>query len=287
MTPSERLLPAIAMTCLAALCFTLNDTTSKFLLDRYHVTVIILLRSVLAIPLLLGLAYMLGGGPVRVSRRSGFHLVRGGLNLLAAYLYISSLVHLSVAEAAVILYASPLLVTAGSVLLFKELVSWRVWLSVAISFVGVVIAIQPGPATFQFASLLPLGAAVCYAVNSLTSRWIPPEDSLWTVSIYGAVAAALFVAPFTYGHWGPISLTDFGLFASAALCSSLGIGLSSLAYRNADASDLSPFGYTGLLWSMLVTWVFWGMIPGLPTWLGSLVIAASTVFHFTKRKAKA
>ncbi|MDT8856913.1 DMT family transporter [Paracoccaceae bacterium Fryx2] len=141
--------------------------------------------------------------------------------------------------------------------------------------------------TFQPASLLILGAAVLYAANSLTARWIPLQDSLWTVSFYGAAFSALLVAPLTLRSWSPVDPADLWLFGGAALCSSLGIGLGALAYRSASASDLAPFSYSGLIWSMAVTWLVWGTLPGVWTVVGAVVIATSSAFHFlsTRRRA--
>lgn len=268
------------MMCLGSLCFTLNDTTTKFLIDRYDVTVIIFLRSMLAMPLLVLMAVVIGRQRVRWSPNVFFHAVRGAINLLAAYLYIRGLEYLSVAEATVIVFASPFIITAASTLIFRENVGWRKWAAVAVSFVGVLVAMQPGAETFQPASLFILGASFLYATNSLTARWIPLEDNLWTVSFFGAAFSALFVGPLAMTNWAPVNIGDLMLFASAALCSSLGIGLGSLAYRSAPASDLAPFGYSGLIWSLSITWIVWDAIPGPWTFVGAFIIASSSFFHF-------
>lgn len=280
MPSSSQTVRAIVMMCLASLCFTLNDTITKFLILDYDTTVIILLRSLLALPLLVILAIVTGGQRVRWSTRPGFHALRGAVNLLAAYLYIRGLEFLSVAEATVIVFASPVMVTAGSVLFFGETVGLRKWLAVAVSFLGVIIALRPGAGAFQPASLLILASAVLYALNSLTARWIPPEDGLWTVSFLGAAFSALFVALPAARHWVPVDPADAWLFAGAAVCSSLGIGLGALAYRSALASDLAPFGYSGLVWSIAVTWLVWGHWPDLWVVAGGLLIASSSVMHF-------
>jgi drug/metabolite transporter (DMT)-like permease len=280
MPASSQTLRAIVMMCVGSLCFTLNDTITKFLIDNYHVTVIIFVRSVLAMPLLVLIAITLGREKVRWSRRVLFHGVRGSIGLLAAYLYIRGLENLSVAEATVIVFASPIIITASTVLIFKEHVGWRTWAAVLMSFLGVTIAIQPGAATFQPSSLFILAASFLYATNSLTARWIPEEDNLWTVSFFGAFFSALLVSPMAVTHWRTLDAGDFALFGCAALCSSLGIGFGSLAYRMARASDLAPFGYSGLIWSLSVTWIVWGTIPGIWTFVGAFVIASSVLFHF-------
>jgi drug/metabolite transporter (DMT)-like permease len=280
MPTSSQTVRAIAMMCLGSLCFTLNDTITKFLIDHYHVTVIIFVRSMLAMPLLVLLAITLGREKVRWSPNVLFHAVRGSIGLVAAYLYIRGLEYLSVAEATVIVFASPIIITAATATIFKEHVGWRTWSAVVLSFGGVAIAIQPGAATFQPASLFILAASFLYATNSLTARWIPKVDNLWTVSFFGAVFSALLVGPMALTNWVPIDTGDFVLFACAALCSSLGIGLGSLAYRMARASDLAPFGYSGLIWSLSVTWIVWGTLPSTWTFVGAFVIASSVLFHF-------
>lgn len=259
----SHVLRGIVMICLGSLCFNLNDTSTKFLVDDYPIAMIILMRSIMALPLLLVLAVVVGQTRVSRSPRLGFHAIRGALNLLAAYLYIRGLEHLSVAEATVVLFALPLMVTAASALLFKEIVGWKKWAAGICSFAGVVIAIRPGSEAFQPASLYILAASFLYAANSVTARWLPPADNLWTVSFFAAAFSAMFVAPAAIGNWSDIAPADLLLFAAAAIFSSLGIGLSAMAYRMAPASDLAPFGYSGLIWSLAITWIVWGTMPGI------------------------
>jgi drug/metabolite transporter (DMT)-like permease len=271
---------AILMTCLASLCFTLNDTITKFLIDGYETSFIILVRSLFAMPLLMLIAVVLGRSRVRWSRRMWLYALRGALGLAAAWMYVRALETLSVAEATVIVFASPFIVTFGSRVFFGETVGWQKWAAVMVSFAGVVIAIQPATATFKPASLLILACAFLYASISLTARFLPKEDTLWTVSFFSAAFAALFVTPLTWGQWTPVQTGDLLLFVGAALCSSLGIGLGSLAYRLAPASELAPYAYSGLIWSTAATWIVWGNIPGAWTLVGAAVVASSTVFHF-------
>jgi drug/metabolite transporter (DMT)-like permease len=238
----------------------------------------------MALPLLVILAVAVGRTRVSGSSRVGFHAIRGALNLLAAYLYIRGLEHLSVAEATVILFALPLMVTAASALFFKEVVGWKKWSAGLCSFAGVIIAIQPGSETFQPASLYILGASFLYAANSVTARWLPEADNLWTVSFLAAAFQALFVAPVALAEWTSVHPEDLLIFAASAVFSSLGIGLGSMAYRIAPAADLAPFGYSGLIWSLAITWIVWGTFPSFWTCAGALVIFCSSLFYFLFRE---
>lgn len=284
----ERSFPlwAVTLLCLGSLGYTLNDTLTKFLIQRYSVPTIIFIRGLMALPLIAVLAVVMGGDRVRWPKSLWPHAFRGALGLVAASLYIRALETLSVAEATVIVFASPLIVTAGSALIFRERVEWHKWVSVLVSFAGVIVAVQPGAAAFKPGSILILGAAMLYATMSLTARWVRPEDNFWSVSFFGSAFAALYVAPLTIGEWRAFHLQDVPLFIGAALCSSLAVGCSTLAYRSAPASDLSPFAYSGLIWSIGATWIVWGAAPLPWTIAGAAVVASSAVFQFLARRAQ-
>lgn len=279
---AERAFPAgaVILLCLGALGYTLNDTITKFLVPRYSVPTIIFVRGLMALPLIALMAVMIGGDRVRWPKSLWPHAFRGALGLVAASLYIRALETLSVAEATVIVFASPLIVTAGSAFILRERVEWSKWVSVLVSFAGVIVAVQPGAAGFKPGSILILGAAALYATMSLTARWVRPEDSFWSVSFFGSAFAALYVAPLTIGKWRAFHWEDLPLFAGAALCSSLAVGCSTLAYRSAQASDLSPFAYSGLIWSIGATWIVWGAAPQVWTIAGAAIVASSALFQF-------
>jgi len=264
-----------AVLCTSSLAFTLNDTTTKFLISDYDVSSIILIRGLMALPILYLFHVRTTGRSKIWSARIGLHALRGAFGLIAAYLYIASLKTLTVAEATVILFMTPVIITALSRFLLKENVSFRTWLSIFFCFLGVVVAINPRASNFNYAMGLAGTASVFYAINAISSRWIPSEDNLWTISFFGAFFSMLFVAPFAVEHWRGLQVPHLAQFGAAAAFSSMGIGLSAIAYRMTSPALLAPFGYSGLLWSITVTWLFWGIHPSLNAILGTLIILGS------------
>lgn len=283
MITQHRFLAAVIL-CISSLSFTLNDTTTKFLIADYDVSVIILIRSLLALPVLY-LFYVKSSGKTRLwSSNMRLHALRGAIGLGAAYLYIAALRTLSVAEATVIVFLSPILTTIMSRWFLKENISWRSWASVCLCFIGVVIAVQPGTASLNGATLLVALSSLLYAFNAINARFIPAEDNLWSIAFFGAFFAALFIAPFSIQHWNGVDPAHLYKFAAAAACSSLGIGLGAVAYRMASPSFLAPFSYSTLIWSIVVTWLFWGAIPAPASLLGAAVIICSVALTLKRSK---
>ena len=274
---------AAILVCFSGLCYVLNDSVTKLLIDRYDVSCIILIRSLVALPVLYLLHARTARGFGIGSRNLPLHAIRGAIGLIAAYLYIASLEQLTVAEATVILFLSPVLITAISSVVLKERVSLTSWLSVTLCFAGVVIAINPGGATFKLSAMLVAVSSLMYALNAINARWIPPSDNLWTIAFFGALFSALFIAPAALRHWNGIHPSDLLLFAGAATFSSLGIGMAAIAYRMAPAAFLAVFGYSGLVWSLSVTWILWGIIPSLPSLIGAAIILSSATLNFRGR----
>ena len=175
-------------------------------------------------------------------------------------------------------FVAPLFITAISAIVLKEHVGWRRWLAVCIGFLGVLIVVRPGGAAFQSAALLPIGAAAVYAFLMISSRWVDPRESVWTLLLWltgtGAVLSA-FVVPFV---WVPLQAEHIWQFLGIAVFGTAGMTMMSQAFRLAPAAIVAPFDYTGLIWATILGFLFWGDMPDLATYIGAAVITASGIY---------
>src|SRR5690606_11320804 len=122
------------------------------------------------------------------------HLMRGIVWICATVLFFTSIMHLGLAEATALIFVAPLFITSISAMFLGEHVGLRRWLAVIAGFIGVLIIIQPGGATFRLVSLLPVATAFVYALLMLSARWVDTRESVWTLLLYltgtGAVLSA-------------------------------------------------------------------------------------------------
>ncbi|MDV7270479.1 DMT family transporter [Thioclava sp. A2] len=255
-----------------------NDAIAKELTTTYSPLQILFLRNIIALPFAIALARWLGGRPALISYKPLAHFLRGGLWIIAATMFFSSLSQLGLAEATALAFVAPILITALSALVLKEKVGPRRWLAVLVGFCGVLIVVRPGSATFQPASLLALGTAFFYALLMLGSRFVDARESVWTMLLYLTGSSAIllsFIVPFI---WVPVRTEDWLLFAGVAIFGTAGITMITQAFRMAPASIIAPLDYTALIWASLLGWLFWGDLPDLATYLGAAIIAGSGIF---------
>lgn len=269
---------AIITMCAGVLFLATNDAIVKWLVTRYDPFQIVFVRSLIALPIIVALICIIESPKALRSARLPIHALRGVLGVGASFAFILSLKSLPLAEATALVFASPLVVAGLSAPLLKEHVGWARAAAIVVGFIGVLIVVQPGSATFQVASLLAVGASILYAFVMVSARWIDNRDSIWTMMLYMTVFAAVLSAFTVFTVWPAFDRADALLFFGTAVAGTLGLTLISQAFRMAPAAVVAPYDYTALLWASFLGWLIWGVVPGIWTYVGAAVIIAAGVY---------
>ena len=282
----------------AGVCFSTTDVTIKFLSDAYALHQIILLRSVIAIAIIFMLLLASSGGLKTLkTKRITRHLVRGGCVVLANMLFFLGLVAMPLANAVALFFISPSIITLFSIIFLKEYVGPHRWFAIGLGFVGVLIMVQPGSSEFMLASLLPIGAAFCYAGLHTLTRTMRDTESASTMTFYIQVTFVIVSTimwlsvgdgrfndasspslNFLLRPWGPWQYGDMKLFVLLGVGTAIGGYLISQAYRQAESALVAPFEYVALPLAM-----FWGVVifdqwPDHITLIGSSFILVSGLY---------
>ena len=263
-------------------CFAVEDTFVKLLSARLPATQILfsigfggaLITLVLAIVLNVNLADKILLNKHVISRTIA--------DLFGALSFTSAMVLIPMSLLASILQATPLFVTLGAAILLGEKVGWRRWSAIFIGFFGVIIILQPGYGSFQFASLLGLTAVLCLALRDVVTRDMATEIPTLTVTFYACLAmgSAGFIA---YPFFGPpIMPTTYEaiILICAAIIGLTGYFLLVLATRKGDVSVIAPFRYSRLLFSLGLASLILGEELTLPILLGGLLVVSSGIYTF-------
>lgn len=205
-------------------------------------------------------------------------LARGVILTFAQFLFYLSLGILTFATASTITYANSLFAVGFATVLLGEKVGWIRWSAVVLGFIGVIWIVRPGSDTFSPAALLPLGAAVCYALVGVTARMMDPDVPTPLINLYSSIVALLgaVVLAFATGGFTPLDqpsdiwwLIAMGGFGGSAVL------LLIMSYRMAEQSNLAPFNYFGIPLAFVLGWVFFDEAPWEELFPGALLILAS------------
>jgi len=223
---------------------------------------------------------MMTHGGVRTikTRQYGGHCLRILLALAAPMLFFLSLKTLPLADATVIFFVSPFIMTALSVPLFREKVGLHRWGAIVIGFTGVLIVMRPTSDILESDAILVLGASLAYSGVMLSGRWLGRTETTFTIVFYtvsGVTLLALLICPF---FWQPMTLKDVGLVAVMAILSLLGNLFMVKSFSIGEVGVITPFEYTGLLWAVLLGYFVFSDFPAANVWLGVAVIGCSGLY---------
>ena len=267
--------------------FSAVDAQAKYLTDHLPSLQIVWARQ---IGLVLGVL-MLIAWHGRTILRTGFPVLqigRGVAAALSATLFIIGLNFVALADAVSVTFVAPLVVTMMAALLLGERVGLHRWTATVIGFLGALIVIRPGFASFHPGLLLPLTAAVLFAVRQVISRHIGSRDRTETTLAYTALTAFLMLSVVQPFIWQPVGSTRLLLImASMSLMAALGEFLVIRALEVGQAVFVSPLHYTIIIWASLYGYLIFGQFPDIWTWTGSFVIMASGLYVLHRERKRA
>lgn len=207
-------------------------------------------------------------------------LVRAGCEVIGRLTFALAITFSALSSASAILQAMPLIAMIGAVFIFGEKIDLRRWIAVVIGFIGVLMIIRPGLASFEAASLLALISTFGFAGRDLATRAAPPVLSNLQLGIYGFfVLIPTGLVMLLYGG-GPVKLdsTASMQMMGAILFGVAGYNALTAAMRSGDVSVVSPFRYTRLVFALLFGVFVFSERPDAMTLLGSLLIVVSGIY---------
>ena len=284
--------------------FSMQDLILKLLSGDYPLHQAMVLRSLTAIPFLLALVHYEAGLKSLFTPGTRAMIGRGVIMFLAYTSYYIALPALPMATTVALYFSAPLFITLLSVLILKEHVGPRRWLALLAGFVGVIIMVRPTGAVFEWAALLPVLSGFAYALSMISARRLGATESAAALAFWGNavfLAAALIMSAIlgsgaygTEAHpslafllrgWAMPTAFDTLLMVSCGVIAAAGLTLLTQAYRIAEASVVTPFEYTGLLWSVIYGWVFWKQWPDATAWAGIAVIIGAGLYVLWREQA--
>ena len=223
--------------------------------------------------------------------------LRAFLLTCAMLLFFGGVPFLSLSQIAAGLYVFPLFVAILSALVLGEHVGPRRIGAVMVGLVGTLLILKPGTDAFQWVSVMPVGAGLCYAAMILTTRKLCRDEhpvtaafavsiSFISVGVIGIVAVWLVAPPpelaqswsYLLTGWNPLEMWVAGLILGCSLLN-LAANLSlTRAYQTAESSWLAPFDYSYLIFATFWGYIVWQHVPDALSFLGMGLIAASGIY---------
>lgn len=214
-------------------------------------------------------------------------LIRAACEGVGAVAFLTALSLVDLSTVAAVFQAMPLAVTMGAALFLGEQVGWRRWSAIGLGFIGVLMIIRPGLDGFQPETLFVVLSVIAIAARDLITRRLDARIASSVVALQAYVAVALAgltlmvlnaqpVAPMGSAQiWPFVGAVGFGVLAYYSIVTAMRIG---------EASALTPFRYTRLIFSIAAGMLMFGERPDTMTLAGATLIIGSGMYTFIRER---
>lgn len=287
----------IGFIVLAMLIISIQNIAVKWIGGNYSALEIVAIRSLIALPCTLLFYHYEGQRGLPRTKQPKLECIRGVFLFLSYTTYMMGLAALPLAEIEAIRFSGPLMITLLSVVILGEKVVLRRWLALIVGFIGVLLIIRPGSATFNLGSIFILISVLFYALTVILTRKLHTDDSSATMAYFSSMVylvIVLILTPlpvivgdipnahpsisFLIRSWSMPTLLDFGIMAGLGLIWAGWVYFVSRAYSVAQASVIAPFEYISLPINILWGFIFWGEVPTEMTLVGAFITLSSGLY---------
>ena len=270
---------------LAIFCLCSMDAIIKGIADKYGVFQLVWVRFVGQAVLACLLLRWQTGGVIRTS--SPFlQVLRSALVFIGTVTFFIGFTNIDLAAATTILQVNPVLIAIGAWLVLGERFGWRRMLGICAGLIGVVIIIRPGSSVFSPYALFPLIAASAFAVYAIATRFLSDREDVATSFFFTTLIGTLLASIVVPFYWTTPELVDIPIMVLAACFGAAGQYLMIRSLFLADASVVSPFGYSALVFAAIYGMVFFNEFPDMWTLVGALIVVGSGLYIWHRESAK-
>ena len=267
---------------IATLVFATQDGLSRYLAEKYSVTLTIILRFwALAGGIFLYFFLFKESRSLLLSKRPFLQILRSVVLVVEIFVTVYSFTIVGLVTTSAIFSCYPLLVVVFSYLILKEELTKLKLALVLLGFLGVLIIVRPGSEVFQLHSILPLIGAVLFALYGALTRMASFSDSSYTSLIWTGLIGAFFstfLAPF---YLLPIDRSDIFLMSILCILGVIGHFTLIKAFEFAEATVVQPFAYFHLVFASIIGVSIFNENLNWPIVIGSSIVILAGIFSYS------
>ena len=276
MAKDENILLGAVLMVLGALVFTAMNTIVKLIGHEVSISTIVFARFALSLVAILpwvlldrSFQWRLND-PVKL-----FVRVIAALMALVTLFYVVN--YLPLTDASLLISTSPLFVPIITGVLLHTRTPKRVWLSILVGFIGVLLVLHPGKELLSVHALIGLSAGVFSAIALVMVRVLTKTNSVKHLLFYYFFISTIFSGVVTVFDWNPLSMHLLLLLLAIGVLGVLYQVFLTIAFRIAPVRLMSPLMFSTVLFGGVADWYFWQHAPDLPTIIGFVVITLGAI----------
>ena len=207
----------------------------------------------------------------------------GFLGVVASFYAFNNMI---LADASILQNTSPFWSTFFAFLIIKEKILKIQWFTLIIAIIGAMFVIKPSFNSNIFPSLVALSGAMFAGLAYTMIGSLKGKERNSIIILYFSLISTAFSLIFAKSFVMP-SLHEFFMLILIGVFAGFGQFFLTISYKEAPVSTVSIFNYTGIIFSYLISVLFFNELIDVYSVIGMfLTISAALIVYFYKLKVK-
>ncbi len=205
--------------------------------------------------------------------------------ITAMLLYFIAIQHINLVNAILLESAYPIFVPIIIFFLTGQKTNIKVMGGIIVSFIGIIIILQPGTDIFQPYSIVALFSGICAGIAYVFLKIMLSRDKTQMLNLlfYFFLFGSLIPLPYVIINWKPLTM-----FHTMCL---LGVGVFGYGYQyfitkalqHASVRIVSPLVYVSVLAGGCLDWLLWNTTPSYITLIGTVITIFGAILVILNR----
>ena len=278
----------MAIALIGFLSFAIADACAKWLGVYYETAHVIFWTYYVSLIFGLCMSPFLGGIKKTIkTKRLAVHFGRGICAFGISFFIVSALKGanaLPLATLYTILFLAPFLITIVAIPLYKESVTNKSWLIIALGFLGILVAFRFGLTDFSINILYAVIALLFIVALSLLARPLDNDESILSLSLYPNLVILSLLGFYVLPDIELPEISHMPVFILNGICVTIGLSAIAYGYRIAPFAMVAPIHYIQIVLALVIGYIVFNDVPDIWMILGGSVIITSGLLLILNKK---
>ena len=220
------------------------------------------------------------------TQKLAHHILRGVSALAVGMLVVTAMSQgLPLATMYTILFLSPFLITIVAIPVYKEKVTLKNWIIIAIGFFGIIVAFHDGLGVFSTEVMYIFCALFFIVIIGILARPLTEPETLLSLSFYPSISTALITFLLLYPDLSLPNTADIPIFLLNSIFAIIGLSGIAYGYRIAPYAVIAPVHYIQMVLALILGYVVFNDVPDFWMMVGAVIIIISGIMLIAHEKS--
>lgn len=197
---------------------------------------------------------------------------RAVFGLTASFLYSLSINYIPIVNGTLLFNTAPIFIPLLSIAVLNAKIEKKIWLAVALGFLGIIAIIKPTEAIFsQPGNLIGLASGLSLAIAYMLMKQLTATEPGERIIFYYLGIGTCLQIPFM-GSTKELDVKSYGFAVLSGILLLIAQLLLVKAYKYATAAQVGIYQYASVVFVGLINWLLWNAVPNAWDLIGVLLV---------------